>query len=220
MKDDIFKKILNNTVILKMPERNISTFGTTNISYHLLSKKDNHTKIRDGRVISYRPEIVISGDIEELFEGFGEAPGEYARQLYEIIDSNPKILNYKFKNIPGSAEEAARPFVEVYKSLKEKIEKSGDNLSAIIKTPDDKWEIPVMKFILDMTVKSADSNIREMDEHGMFPDEAGVPENVRNKIEYLFQEAEKDSSRSKELGSFLNKHGLFEQYEERFFKLF
>jgi hypothetical protein len=93
MKDDIFKKILDNTVMLKMPEQSISTFGTTNINYHLLSKLKDTTKIRDGRVISFKPEIIIAQNIEELFDGFGEASDIYARELYEMTGSNPKILN-------------------------------------------------------------------------------------------------------------------------------
>ena len=54
---NIFEYALRHTKILKMPQQNLSTFGTTNIDYYALSRVKENTRIRQGKVISSRPRI-------------------------------------------------------------------------------------------------------------------------------------------------------------------
>lgn len=218
--NNTFEYALKRTQILKMPNQNISTFGPTNIEYYILSKFNKGTRIRNGKVISSRPEIIKPYEIAELFEGFGENSPEFAEEIFRRIGNNPRILNYKFKNMPGTTSESSASINEVFIKIKNDVEKNGKNLSTIIKGFENTWQISIMKFIVDMTLKSAGDNISDMEQRGLFPDEHGVPEYVRNKIEYLFKQAQKNDTKINELGKSLNEYNLFKEYEDRFFKLF
>lgn len=216
---DIFENAIKNTSILKMPRRNISTFGITNIDYYLLSKAANYTKIREGKVISQRPEIIKPAALSELFEGFGDYADKYGEEIFKMFGKNTKILNYRFKNQPKTTSESVSSLHEVFEKICEDIDR-GDNLAAIIKGDENTWQIAIMKFIIDMTLKSAEGNINELEERGLFPDESGIPQNIRNRIEYLFEEAKKVKMKRNELGKLLNDYGLLKEYEDRFFRLF
>ncbi|NLB35373.1 MAG: hypothetical protein GX817_06125 [Elusimicrobia bacterium] len=210
---------MKRTRILKMPRRSLSTFGITNIDYYMLSRVDEQTRVREGRVISSRPEIIKPAEFTELFEGFGEDGEDYGKEIFELFGKNPRILNYRFKNEARSVSDTTSSLREVYDKLKEKTSGNEAPLSAIIEGMDSAWQISVMKFIVDMTLKSASENISDLEDKGMFPDEHGVPQNVRNRIEYLFAEAEKNPEAINKIGSFLNEMNLFRDYEDRFFRL-
>ncbi len=218
--NNIFEIAIKNTQILKMPKRNISTFGTTNIDYYLLSNLGKDTKIREGKVISKRPEIIKPTQISELFEGFGDYSDKYGEEMFEVFGKNAKILNYKFSNQLKTTSNSLLPLNQVFEMIGADLEKRERNLSAIIKCDEKTWQISIMKFIVEMTLKSSAQNIEDFEKRGLFPDETGISQNVRNKIEYLFKKAETDTVRKNELGKFLNDYGLFKEYEDRFFKLF
>jgi hypothetical protein len=217
-KKDIFEYALKNTRILKMPRQNLATFGTTNIDYYMLSNLDGATRIREGKVISSRPQIIKPEPVTGLFEGFGEY-SEYAEELFELFDKNSKILNYQFKNQSGTMSDSSKSLDDVFKSISRDIQKKEKSLSAVIEGKESTWQISIMKFIVDMTLKSAGENITDLEERGMFPDEKGIPRYIRNRIEYLFREARKDRLKINQLGKLLNQYSLFKEYEDRFFKL-
>ncbi|MFH1415585.1 MAG: hypothetical protein ABIH89_05820 [Elusimicrobiota bacterium] len=219
-KDEIFSKAIMNTAIMKMPNRKIATFGTTNMDYYLLSTRGEMIKIREGKVVSRRPEILGPVQIADLFEGFGDFAEKYPEELFEAFGKNIKILNYRFNNESGIVTEAKSTIMEVYEKINSELKKKQNNLAAIISGNDDTWQISVMKFIIDMTMKSAAENISELEEHGLFEDGGDIPGNIRNKIEYLFIKAKNDKMARSELGNMLNKHNLFNEYEDRFFRLF
>ena len=217
---ELFEKAIKSTEILKMPKRNLSTFGMTNINYRLLTELGKLTRIREGKVISQRPEIIRPADINELFDGFGEFSDKYADEIYEIFGRNTKILNYKFKNSTEKTFEAASELDKIYKKISGELDEKEDKLTAIIKGSEETWQISVMKFIVDLTLRSANDNISDLDDRGLFPDESGVPESLRNRIDYLFKQAKKDINKRRELVKLLNDYGLFKEYEDRFFRLF
>jgi len=219
-KKDKIKNALRRTYILKMPKSCLSTFGITNIEYYVLSSLSDGTRIREGRVISNKPQIVNPFELDGLFEGFGEYGERYAEEFLEIIGENTKILNYRFKNIPGSSSRMSESLAEVITKVRNEINEKEKNLAAIIKGDDETWNISIMKFIVEMTLRSAGENIAELEEHGLFPDRSGVPKYVKNRIEYLFEKAKTNKAAVEELGNLLNKYKLFSQYEDRFFRLF
>jgi hypothetical protein len=59
----------------------------------------------------------------------------------------------------------------------------------------------------------------EMAKHRMFEMQDGLPYPVRKEIEEAFVAAANDSSLISPLGKLLQKHDVFEHYEERFFAL-
>ena len=77
-----------------------------------------------------------------------------------------------------------------------------------------------MKFILEEASKSFQSNVRELDERGLFdPPQAGLYQR-RGEIEKLFQEARQNHSLRQVLGRKLKEYHLFEDYQDRFLSLF
>ena len=217
---DIIEYALRNTHILKMPKQMLSTFGTTNIDYYLLSELEAGIKVREGKVISERPKIIKPFEIADLFEGFDDIVDNYGKEIFEIFGKNIKMLNYHFKNQLKETIRTSLSMKEVFNKIEAHISKKGSNLTAIIKGVESTWQISIMKFIVDITAKSAGQNISDLEEKGMFPDEDGIPAYIKNKIEYLFKEAGIDTSRIDELGKLLNNYGLFKDYEDRFFRLF
>lgn len=204
---------------MQMPRRNIATFGTTNIDYYLLSRSKKITRIREGKVVSHRPEIIKPSDISELFEGFDDSGEKYADELFDMFGRNTKMLNYKFKNLLNTTTETASPVKEVVEKIEKKISDNED-LSAIIKGSEKTWQISIMKFIVEMTLKSAGSNISDLEDRGFFPDETGIPGYIRNRIEYLFRTGRNNRFKREQLGKILNEYKLFKEYEDRYFALF
>ncbi len=202
-----------------MPKQRLSTFGTTNIKYFMLSRSGEATRVREGRVISQRPQIIRPAEISELFEGFGENSSRFGEAVFDSVGQNPRVLNYRFRNTPRSSTRTSDPVSEVFGRLNEEAGRDGASLTAILEGLDSAWQVSVMKMIIDLTLLSAGENISEMEERGMFPDEKGVPDNIRNRVEFLFREAENNPSGVEKLGKFLNDKEIFRDYEDRFFRL-
>ncbi len=219
--EKLIKYLLEATRVLKMPRKNIATFGPCEVDYYFLSGSGKKISIREGKVTSRRPRIIMARDIEEIFEGFGNYPEKFAGEISNQLGKDIRVLNYSFKNRLINTSSAARPLGEVYSRILKDLEKNKKSgMSAVIKGSDIAWQISIMKFIVDFTLRSAPHNVRELEEKGMFPDSEGVPRHLRNRIEYLFREAEKDPEKIEELGKLLQDKNLFSQYEDRFFRLF
>ena len=220
-REKLIKYVLKATRVLKMPEENISTFGSSSVKYYFLSGSEGKTKVREGEVVSRRPRIIVARDIKEIFEGFGDYPEKYTSEISNQLGKDIRVLNYRFKNSLENITSSSQSLQKVYERISKDISTEDSlNKSAVIKGTDMAWEISIMKFIVDYIARSAPQNLKEMEQKGMLPDSEGVPKNVRNRIEYLFQEARKNPKNLDELGNYLNEKGLFEQYEDRFFKLF
>ena len=73
--------------------------------------------------------------------------------------------------------------------------------------------------MIDVIEYSAEGNIRELESKNLFEQARNDPSGIRRKIEEAFLRAAKDHSKIKELGSLLQKHNVFTEYEDRFFAL-
>ncbi len=219
-REKLIKYVLEATRILRMPRQNIATFGASDINYYFLSNIDGSTKVREGKVLSRRPEIIPAAGIKEIFDGFGDYPEKYTDEISRQLGKDIRVINYRFKNSLKNISRVNEPLRTVYERVLKEIKEKDSQRSAVIKGSETAWQISVMKFIIDYTMRSAPHNIRELQQKGMFPDEQGIPEYVRNRIKFLFREAEKKPEAIDELGRYLHEKGLFEQYEDLFFKLF
>ena len=76
-----------------------------------------------------------------------------------------------------------------------------------------------MRLFWVITRSSVADNVREMNERHLFEREEGIPRGVREEIEKGFAAAERDPSLVKPLGALLQKHGVFDHYQDRFFAL-
>lgn len=221
--DDQIEYAVNHTELVRPPEQRLNTFGVTNVHYYLLTEpldSVDETRIREGKVIAEKPKIVTPGYFLNVFEGFGENARAQAEAMFEKFGFTTDILEYKYTNEVGNSWVLSERLSEVILKIDTKIEDEHDPLAAIIKGPDDAWQISLMKFILDMTKASLGKNIGELSSRGLFEKRFGIPKFVRDEIEQLFRDVEEKKRSIDELGSRLQSYGIFEQYQDRFFSLF
>jgi hypothetical protein len=228
---DIDKRIeyaVRHTRVLRSPRQNLYTFGTTNIYYYIVTepayaellKDAAETVIREGRVIAERPKIVtpyylsrlegFSPEARRYFEALAEEQGGAIQGLYYTYRNEPKELNIVSNNLPS-----------VVDKLNKEIDERNDPLSAIIKGEDELWDVSLMKFIYEVTVSSVPHNLRQLGRRGLLNlDSSGTAADTRNKIEELFGQVEKGELEPGELKDELDRWGLFDEYEDRFYSLF
>ena len=213
---------ISHTDLVRLPEQRLNTFGVTKVHYYLLTEPMDsvgETRIREGQVIAERPRIVTPGYFLNVFEGFGDHARKQAEALLNRYGFDPDILEYKYKNEMSNTWTLSENIGDVILKISNKIDDESDPLAAILKGPDDAWQISLMMFIMRMTRSSAPKNIAELDSRGLFERHHGIPKFVRDEIDDLFRAGLKDRSRINELGSKLQSYGLFEQYQDRFFSL-
>lgn len=217
---------INNTEVLRAPRQSLATFGTTNVRYFLLTKpayadlikSSDDTVIREGRVISERPRVVTPGYLLNI-EGFGDSARKYfERLIYEQGPNIPGIL-YHYRN----EQENLNIVSGTVLSVMDKIEKDigDDPLVGIIKGVDELWDVSLLKFIHDLTSRSLEGNVRDLQESGLLGiDSSGTSFDARRRIEDLFQRVTKQTASPDDLRRELERWGLFSEYEDRFLQLF
>jgi hypothetical protein len=215
-----FKYVVEHTRVVRLPKQNLATFGNTVIYYYIITElTKNVNVVREGNVIAERPRIVTPTYLTRL-EGFSEQAGKYLQTMAEKYPSEPGIF-YRYKNEAKEMNVVSEPIAKVINKLNETIEEQNNPLSTIIEGVEELWDVSLMIFIYELTRRSVYSNITDFQRKGSLNvDFTGVPNDARNFIEELFELVRKDVSRAPELVTELNRWGLFEEYQDRFFALF
>ncbi len=226
--DRRIKEAVRHAEILRAPRQSLATFGTTNIYYYLVTEpayseliKDvTETVIREGRVIAERPRIVTPYYLSRL-EGFSSAARRYFDNLVRVYDPNSPGLFYTYKNEPKELTIASDNLLSVVDKLNAEIDKRGDPLTSIIRGEDELWDVALMKFIYEMTRSSLRDNLSQMSSRGLLDvDAAGIPVEARVRIDELFRKVSLGECEPRELKDELDRWGIFEEYEDRFFNIF
>ncbi|MFC1939684.1 hypothetical protein ACFLXO_03235 [Chloroflexota bacterium] len=226
--DEKIKYAVQHTQILRAPKQSLYTFGTTSIYYYLVTKpvysemvKDiNETVIREGRVIAERPRIVTPYYLSGL-EGFSLEAKRYFEALLKEHGPNVRGLFYTYKNEPKELNIVSDNLTSVVDKLNAEIDKRGDPLAAIIKGQDELWDVSLMKFIFEVTRSSVSDNLTQMGSKGLLNvDTAGIPADARIRIDELFMKVTNGEIEPTELKEELDRWGLFEEYQDRFFNIF
>ncbi len=217
-----FKKIIEQTTILRSPRQRLSTFGQTHITYLYVSPirgfKDR-SRLREGSVIAEKPKIITPDMFKNRFEGFGkegETMGEWLTQKYGI---SLRGLEYKFRNENKSTHIEHSSPQNLTHELEKRIDRDEFSRSALICGPDSTWQFSLMKYIMDESIASFVENLRELDEHGFFDLPEDTHAQKKKKIEELFLQAKQNKMLLPTLGKKLHDYGLFKEYEDRFFSL-
>ncbi len=214
---------LSHTEIVRPPTQRLNTFGNTSVHYYLLTEpmdSVNKTRIREGRVIAERPRIVTADYFLNAFEGFGEHAGDQARVMLSRLGYSPDIMEYKYRNENSHSWVLSEEIGDVAIKLASKIDYEDDPMAAILKGPDDAWQVSLLQFIMEVTRSSLSKNIHDLNSRGLFQREQGVPKFIREEIEGLFRQVRESRIDIDDLGSRLQSYGLFERYQDRFFALF
>jgi hypothetical protein len=223
MRNDAFLlQALRHTKILKPPKHAIATFGTTTLHYFLLSAIPGERafcRLRQGEVTAQRPQILTADFWKNRFQGFGEEAEEVRDQIEKIYGEALKGLEYSFRNDLKSTSLEQAPLAEVADRTCRVIEAEDAPRTALLEGPDAHWSLSVMKFIVDMSLRSFPGNVRELDERGLFNPEKRRDTHERFEIEKLFQEAQTQRAKIPVLAERLKETGLFSEYEDRFFSL-
>ena len=221
---------LENTEILRHPKQSLSTFGVTNMYYYIVTEPaytdlagghgEAETVVREGRVRAEKPQIVTPYYLLNLFEGF-EHGMEYARYMVEKYGPNEPGLIYHYKNEPREMNIMSSSLETIVARLNERVDKSGDPLSVIIKGVDEMWDISLMKFIHEVPGNSLRNNISELGSRRLLDiDGGGIPRDARHRIRVMFQQVKAGECDPSELKVELDRWGLFSEYEDRFLQLF
>lgn len=226
--NDRIELAARHTEILRHPKRHLSTFGVTNIYYYLVTEPTyselvsdiNETVIREGRVIAERPRIVTPYYLSHL-EGFSSDAKRYFEMLVNTHGADAPGLFYTYKNEPKGLNIISDNWPAVVGRLNDEIDKKGDPLASIIKGEDDLWDVSLLKFIYEITKSSLRDNISQLGARGLLnTDSSGVPVDARLRLEELFRQVGRGERAPHELELELNRWGVFEEYQDRFFSLF
>ena len=226
--DEKIKYAVTHTEILKPPKQSLATFGTTNIHYYLVTepvyteveKNVTETVVREGRVTAQRPRIVTPYYLSQL-EGFSPDAKRYFDALIKTHGPNAPGLFYIYKNEPKELTIVSDNLLSVVDKLSSEIDKRGDPLTSIIKGEDEFWDVSLMKFIYEITRSSLRSNLLQMKSRGLLDiDSGGIPVDARVRIDELFKKVLKGDCEPSELKEELDRWGLFEEYQDRFFNIF
>jgi len=219
---------VRHTEILRLPRQSLSTFGTTNIYYYLvtepayleLTKTVDETVIREGRVIAEKPRIVTPYYLSRL-EGFSTDARRYFDALIKTHGSNTPGLFYTYKNEPKNLTIISDRWLSVVDKLNAEIDERGDPLVAIIRGEDELWDVSLLKFIYEITRASIQDNLFQMRARGLLDvDSSGIPVDARVRIDELFRKVAKGEYEPYELKRELDRWNLFAEYEDRFFAIF
>jgi hypothetical protein len=228
MSDERIREAVRQTTILRSPKQSLATFGTTNIHYYLLTEPTyndliedtNETVIREGRVIAQRPKVVTPYYLAQL-EGFSAEAKRYFQMLIGKHGHSVAGLFYSYRNEPKELSIVSDDLSKVADRINAEIEKREEPLTSIIKGQDDLWDVSLMRFIYEITGSSVQNNLRQMGARGLLNiDSSGIPADARVRIEELFRMAYAGQRDPRELKDELDHWGLFEDYQDRFLRLF
>ena len=226
--DERIRDAVKHTEILRPPKQSLATFGTTNIYYYLVTKPAYaeliknvaETVVREGRVIAERPRIVTPYYLSRL-EGFSSEAKRYFDTLMRTHGPNAPGLFYSYRNEPKELTIVSEDLLSVVDKLNTEIDKRADPLTSIIKGEDELWDVSLMKFIYEMTKSSLHDNLSQMGARGLLDtDASGIPVDARLRIDELFRKVARGENEPRELKDELDRWGLFEEYEDRFFAIF
>ena len=226
--DEKMQAAVEHTEILRAPKQSLTTFGTTNIYYYLVTEpayaalipNTKETVVREGRVIAEKPRIVTPYYLSSL-DGFSDDARRYFDSLIQTYGKNVAGLLYAYRNEPKEMNIVSDNLLAVVAKLNAKIDKSSDPLTTIIKGLDEMWDVALIKFIFEMTQRSVDHNARQMSARGLLTmDAKGIPADARARIEGLFLQAAAGDLDPGILKDELDRWNVFPEYEDRFLSLF
>jgi len=218
--DDRVRYALENTELVRAPQQNLATFGSSVVDYYVVTELvGNISVVRDGKVIAERPKIVTPAYLVNV-EGFSEQARKYIGMMARERPHDSGIF-YRYKNEPKGMNVVSEPIKQVINKLSSQMEEEHNPLSTIIRGVEELWDVSLLMFIYELTTKSVRTNMAEFSRRGFLDmDAGGVPQGARDYIEELFEQASRNLSRAPELVTELNRWGLFPEYQDRFFALF
>jgi hypothetical protein len=173
--DDI-QYALGATRVLREPDHRIRTFGDTRFGFCLISElmdRVGEVRIRTGELEAQRPRLLRpDGYCGIELEGFGSGTRARFERMVEKLREEGRdlaMLRYGFHFRRGEVrEEVVHEGIDaVRERVLDDIRRSGDPALAVIEGVDDAWEISVLRFSLEMILRSHEINTFDFRRRGM-----------------------------------------------------
>ena len=215
---------VGRTKIPLPPKRPLETFGATRLEYTLLAELEDNpgrVRIREG-VIEARAPLVITPEeyVREALEGFGEEAHRFCDWL-KANGENLRILQYGYKLSQEAFSEqiVSSTLAEAVDRAVAEVKDLRDPFHAVIEGVDNPWDVCLLQFFRMHTDASLPVNVREMEKARLGAARERASAKMNPDIENAFARAERDPSLVRELGAYLQRRGLFDEYHDRFFRL-
>lgn len=172
-KPDDIEYAIENSHILREPDRRIDTFGSTRFKFIAISQPMDDvtsTHIRKGEVQANKPAIIKPQGYNDVeLDGFGGKSEEFIEML-RSKGLDPVIFKYgfQFKRTESAKEVVKDKFELVKERVMEEAMREDDPMLAIIECVDNTWEIGLLKFSIDMIQKSSEINAFDFKRRGLF----------------------------------------------------
>jgi len=216
------KKGYKNIKVIRPPKYRLSTFGNSEIRYTLVTDVAgllDRSRVRYGLVTAERPAILTPHTLKERFEGFGSKGRQYAEWVASQYGDALRGLEYQFRNEPHTSKVELEPPDSLLRRLAQEFDQEGDVRKTLIRGTDKLWELSLMKFIVEETLSSFASNVQELQDRGFFEGEFKDVNRQRREIKHLIGKVKHNKSLLPKLGTKLKEFGLFEEFQDEFFKL-
>lgn len=219
-----FYYAMAHTRIARHPQRTLETFGATKIDYTLVAELQdfpNKIRIREGAIEAKAPLIVTpEAYVNEALEGFGEEAHKFLEWL-KSNGENIKILQYGYRLSQESFSEqvVTGTMDEVLERVVRQSKENANPFHTVIAGVDEPWDVCLLQFFRLHTSRSVPVNVRELaNAHAREARERR--RGGDSEVEAAFRKAEADPSLVRELGAYLQKRGVFDEYQDRFFNLY
>ena len=235
------KDVLKKTEILQSPGKLISTSESTTLHYYVLAEpayldvfenEGPETKVREGEITWDKPKLLTPEYILKM-EGFSDEARDALRLLAgEHPDLAGLLYKMKYKKNYVTTSTVSKNIDRTFQRIKKEIKESGNDLSVVIKGVDELWDVSLMKFVQKFILKSAyKSQLPDYNRKGMIRKDdsgtavvtrnlQGLPIAAREEIEKMFSEVKNGGMKPAQLKKELDRWGVFNAYQDRFFDLF
>lgn len=234
------EQVLEETEILKSPDKLINTSRKTTLHYFVLAEpyyldvfaeEGPETKIRKGSITWEKPKLLTPEYILKM-EGFSEKSKHVLKQLARRHPDLAGLL-YKMKYTKDyeETETVPRGIQKTLRYLERELDDK-EQMTVILKGVDEYWDVSLMKFIQELIIKSAfssqlsdlvDQGFVRMDDNGtpsVTRNFEGLPLAAREEIEQMFARVKKGDLDPSKLKQELDRWGVYSSYEDRFLNLF
>jgi hypothetical protein len=126
-------------------------------------------RIREGKVIAEKPVLLKPEGIDFGFEGFDEDKVSPFGDFLKSISGRVAMLQYGFNFRKSDISESLlhEPLSTVQARLVDAAKHGHNSSLAVLAGVDDAWEICLLKFTLDMAMKSQGINIFDFKRRGL-----------------------------------------------------
>jgi hypothetical protein len=172
-KDDDISYAFSVTETLYEPARRLETFGSTSFDFQLITEPMDsvgQVRIREGKVHAEKPLLLKPDGLSDFaFDGFDQDKVSPFVDFLKSISGRVAMLQYGFNFRKSDVSESLvhEPFSDVQARLVEAAKHGHNSSLAVLTGVDDAWEICLLKFTLEMAMKSQGINLFDFKRRGM-----------------------------------------------------